>query len=211
MSPNTRLIVIGGFLGAGKTSLLLAWARLLLAGGARVAVLENEAGRVGVDDEFLRGQGLLVRHVLGGCACCDGLGRILDQLLALLDSGQYDVIFLEPTGVAALDQLLANLPASRPSLSIQAVALADATRFATLLKGLPKLANAQVAPAQAVVISKADLADAAGLAAVAAAVTGINPAARQVEADLLTHAAEAAAALEGLLTGPAAAARPEGG
>lgn len=210
MSMNTRLIVIGGFLGAGKTSLLLAWARLLLARGARVAVLENEAGRVGVDDEFLRGQGLLVRHVLGGCACCDGLGRILDQLLALLDGGQYDVIFLEPTGVAALDQLLANLPTDRPGLAIQAVALADATRFATLLKGLPKLAGAQVAPAQVVVISKADLTDADALAAVAEAVAGINPAARRIEANLLDRADAAAKALEAILTVPAAAPRPAG-
>ncbi|MFZ5584950.1 MAG: GTP-binding protein [Thermodesulfobacteriota bacterium] len=210
MTHPTRLIVIGGFLGAGKTSLLLAWARLLLTRATRVAVLENEAGRVGVDDAFLRGQGLFVRHVLGGCACCDGLGRILDQLLALLDAAQYEVIFLEPTGVAALDQLLANLPADRPGLVIQAVALADATRFATLLKGLPKLAKAQVAPAQAVVITKTDLVDAAGRAAVAAAVAGINPAARRIEADLLAAAGDAALALEGLLGGPAATPRPQG-
>lgn len=211
MSQSARLIVVGGFLGAGKTCLLLAWARLLLAQGRRVAVLENEAGRVGVDDEFLRGQGLMVRHVLGGCACCDGLGRVLDQLLALLESTRYEVIFLEPTGVAALDQLLTNLPAGRPGLVIQAVALADATRFATLLKGLPKLARAQVAPAQVVVITKTDLAPSDQVAAAAAAIAEINPAAPRMEANLIAQAADVAAALEDMLGSPAAQSRPEGG
>ena len=198
-SPSTRLIVIGGFLGAGKTSLLLAWCRLLLAQGRRVAVLENEAGRVGLDDEFLRQEGLSVRHVLGGCACCDGLGRALEQLQAFLSADPGQVVLLEPTGLAALDQLLASLPRTDPPLTVQAVALADATRFATLVKGLPRLVAAQVAPAQVVVLSKPDLVSESQLAEARAPVAGINPRAEIREADLLHAALATASHLEDLL------------
>lgn len=195
----TRLIVIGGFLGAGKTSLLLAWCRLLLARGRRVAVLENEAGRVGLDDEFLRQEGLSVRHILGGCACCDGLGRVLEQLNAFLSADPGQVVFLEPTGLAALDQIVANLPRDDHPLLVQIVVLADATRFTTLARGLPRLVAAQVVPAQAVVLSKTDLVSAPQVAEARAALAGLNPEAAILEADLLLSAPATAARLEEML------------
>ncbi len=65
-----KLIVVAGFLGSGKTSLLLEIARHLVDDGRTVAVIENEIGEVGIDGRLIAEQGLVVRELFGGCICC---------------------------------------------------------------------------------------------------------------------------------------------
>ena len=96
MSERPHLIVVGGFLGAGKTTLILAAARLLAERGLRSAIILNDQGESLVDTELARSSGFDAGEVTGGCFCCrfSELIRIADQLRAYSP----DVIFAEPVG-----------------------------------------------------------------------------------------------------------------
>jgi Ni2+-binding GTPase involved in maturation of urease and hydrogenase len=90
------IVVVGGFLGAGKTSLILAAARVLEQRGERCAVILNDQGNELVDTRHADAQGVLAREVKGGCFCCRFSG-LLDLIEELRDRG-LDVIFAEPVG-----------------------------------------------------------------------------------------------------------------
>src|ERR1700722_15428993 len=96
MSERPPLIVVGGFLGAGKTTLILAAARVLADRGLRTAIILNDQGESLVDTELARANGFDAGEVTGGCFCCrfSELMRIADQLRAHAP----DVIFAEPVG-----------------------------------------------------------------------------------------------------------------
>ena len=66
-----NIVVIAGFLGSGKTSLLLALARCAIeSNGCRVAIIENEIGKIGVDGQMIQSEGFAVRELFSGCVCC---------------------------------------------------------------------------------------------------------------------------------------------
>ena len=65
-----RVEVIAGFLGSGKTTLLSALARRYVAQELRVAIIENDVGRDGIDAPLLRGEGFVVTELVAGCICC---------------------------------------------------------------------------------------------------------------------------------------------
>jgi len=90
------IVIVGGFLGSGKTSLILAAARLLEKRGLRCAVILNDQGVELVDARHADAQGMLARAVTGGCFCCrlSGLIGVIEEL----STQQMDVIFAEPVG-----------------------------------------------------------------------------------------------------------------
>jgi hypothetical protein len=96
MTQRPHLIVVGGFLGAGKTTLILAAARLLADRGLRSAIILNDQGESLVDTELARSSGFHAGEVTGGCFCCrfSQLMRVADELRAHAP----DVIFAEPVG-----------------------------------------------------------------------------------------------------------------
>ena len=96
MSQRPHLIVVGGFLGAGKTTLILAAARILADRGLRSAIILNDQGESLVDTELARSSGFDAGEVTGGCFCCrfSELMRIADELREYSP----DVIFAEPVG-----------------------------------------------------------------------------------------------------------------
>ncbi len=90
------IVIVGGFLGSGKTSLILAASRLLGQRGMHCAVILNDQGNELVDARHANAQGMLAREVTGGCFCCrlSGLIGVIEELSAK----QLDVIFAEPVG-----------------------------------------------------------------------------------------------------------------
>jgi len=96
VSARPHLVLVGGFLGAGKTSLILAAARVLAGRGMRSAAILNDQGESLVDTGFARAQGIEAGEVMGGCFCCrlSELLRVADELRA----HSPDVIFAEPMG-----------------------------------------------------------------------------------------------------------------
>jgi len=154
-----RICVIAGFLGSGKTTLLLSLARKLTADGqTRVAIIENEVGEVGVDNQYLAGEDLELREIFGGCVCCSLGLNLLTTLKKLEEAMNPDVVFVEPSGVAgpgSLRQVLAGYEGAIEAIRV--LVLYDAERFATLKRALYRHVENGVEAADVIVINKADL------------------------------------------------------
>lgn len=174
-----QLIILAGFLGSGKTSILLHLARYLAAKenfrpGALV-IIENEIGTAGVDGKALGGQGYQVRELTAGCICCTLAG----DLLATVDEIKKDLgprwLLIEATGIA--QHRIADLVRQHlgygapPPLTL---ALADAERWFELMDGLPMLISRQIEGADLVLINKSDLVAPETLAAVTAEVRALT-------------------------------------
>jgi G3E family GTPase len=159
MTP--RLMLVGGFLGAGKTTLLMQAAQQLAAQGHRVGLITNDQGSDLVDSALLRQQAIPVVEVAGGCFCC----RFPDLLLALQQLQQTvnpDVILAEPVGSCTdlMATVLRPLMAYHPTTYTIAplTVLLDATRQpAAYTSEVNYLYQKQLAEAELMVISKADL------------------------------------------------------
>jgi len=188
-SPARRpwVVIVGGFLGSGKTSLILAAARMLEQRGLRCAVILNDQGDELVDMRHAEAQGVHARAVTGGCFCCrfSGLMEIMDELRAR----DPDVIFAEPVG-SCTDISATVLSPLREEFDRYRLApfsvLVDPVRSAELLSeeansDLAFLFQKQLREADLVCMSKADLyPDPAGISGLNAG--GFSLAARHLSA-----------------------------
>lgn len=157
------IVIVGGFLGSGKTSLILAASRVLEQRGLRCAVILNDQGDELVDTRHAHALGVLAREVTGGCFCCrlSGLMSVLDELRVLSP----DVIFAEPVG-SCTDISATVFGPLREGFEEYRVApftvLADPARAASLLSenaesDLAFLFQKQLQEADLVCLSKSDL------------------------------------------------------
>ncbi|MGM0425247.1 MAG: GTP-binding protein [Thermodesulfobacteriota bacterium] len=198
-----RLWIVGGFLGAGKTSLLAALALHFRSLGFRPLVLENEAGQASLDDAYLRDQGVDVRSILGGCACCDLRSRFVEQLDQVASRQDHDLVLFEPSGVASLQDLVHTVNLYGPDkVQVYTVVVVDINRLPTMIKALPGLLQSHLDLAQAMVISKADLVDSGELKTRTDWIVKRAPGIPYTTCNLLTgEAAQAAAFLSSVLEG----------
>ena len=103
------LLVMAGFLGSGKTTAIIGLANAIRKHGLKLAIVVNEIGEIGIDDQVFRQLDFDVWELLSGCICCSLTGDLL-QTLNKLDS-QYDIdlVIVEPSGAANPRQLIATL------------------------------------------------------------------------------------------------------
>ena len=153
-----RLLLFAGFLGSGKTTLILALARQAALHRARVCVLVNEVGEVGIDGEILRLGDLEVVEITGGCICCQ-IG--VDLVRALRDLEQEfhpDLVIVEASGIATPEGVLDTIRRYPPRTleSMLTVTVVDPLRFEALYEVLTPLIEGQIVGADCVVITKAD-------------------------------------------------------
>jgi Ni2+-binding GTPase involved in maturation of urease and hydrogenase len=94
---STELIVVGGFLGAGKTTSILSIAKYLLSSGKKVGIVTNDQGSDLVDTNFLKASGMSVLEVTGGCFCCN-FEEFINKVQTLAENEMPDVIIAEPVG-----------------------------------------------------------------------------------------------------------------
>jgi G3E family GTPase len=177
-----HLLLIAGFLGSGKTTLTINLARAAVAHGRRVAVLVNEIGEIGIDNQLMRQLELNVWELFGGCICCNLSGDLVSTLQKLDSSYNADLVILEPSGAAEPGNILHALPyyRGRPLESVKTLALLDPLRLAALYQVLTPLITKQVQGADWLVITKADVASAEEVAEARRIATELNPAARLV-------------------------------
>ena len=100
----TKINIISGFLGAGKTTLI----QKLLSGAfenEKLVLLENEYGEVGIDGGFMKDSGIQVTELNSGCICCTMVGDFNDALKELIDNYHPDRIIIEPSGVGKLSDI----------------------------------------------------------------------------------------------------------
>ena len=171
---------IAGFLGCGKTTLLLRLSQVLADGGKRrVALVVNEIGEIPVDGKILEESGMRMKDIGGGCICCEVAASFAKTLYALYKEFRPDYVLVEPTGVAVPHQvkLAAWMGGRDAKISIgPAIVLFDATRPAELLDMdmLGQLVVTQVKDADIVAISKVDAVDEAGVAESARKIRELN-------------------------------------
>lgn len=171
-----ELIVISGFLGSGKTSLLLMLAKAFAKQGRKVAIIENEVSKDGVDGEQLKAEGLDVREIVAGCVCCSLRHDLIHTLLELEREVQPDVVFLEPSGVAGPKQIQHCLCGYSGEIEKQThVVVADAKRLPRIQDFSIPLIRDGLEIADLVAINKSDLVSADQLLALEGRVRAVNP------------------------------------
>ena len=152
-----NLLCIAGFLGSGKTTVLLEIARAMTEEGWSLAVIENEIGEVGVDGGYVREQGLPVQELFGGCICCTLQAGLVETLRVVQSRYRPDWVLVEPTGLAAPGDLLGVVVDHCPDIDvIQVLTIVDAARWPMLLEIVEPLVTAQLKAADLVAVNKVD-------------------------------------------------------
>jgi G3E family GTPase len=157
-----KITQIAGFLGCGKTTLILELSRTLAGEGERkVALVVNEIGEIPVDGKIIEESGMQVKDIGGGCICCEVASTFAKTIYRLYKDFGPDLVLVEPTGVAVPHQvkLAARMGGRDAKISLgPAIVLFDATRPAELLDMdmLGQLVTTQVKDADILAISKVD-------------------------------------------------------
>ena len=97
--------ILGGFLGTGKTTLLIKLLSLYKEKGKKVAIIVNEAGSIGVDGTTIKGQGYNAVELPEGCICCTLVGALQESLIQVVKDYTPDILIIEPTGLALPDKV----------------------------------------------------------------------------------------------------------
>ncbi len=176
-SDKIPVTVLTGYLGAGKTTLLN---RILSENhGKKYAVIVNEFGEIGIDNDLVIGADEEVFEMNNGCVCCTVRGDLVRIMEGLMKrKGKFDAIILETTGLAdpapVAQTFFVDEDVQAKSRLDAVVTVADAKWLSDRLKDAPEAKN-QIAFADVIVLNKTDLVSKAELAEVEARIRGINP------------------------------------
>ena len=158
---KTKVDIISGFLGAGKTTFI----KKLLAealSGEKVVLIENEFGEIGIDGGFLKDSGIEVREMNSGCICCSLVGDFASSLKEILTKYTPDRVIIEPSGVGKLSDVMravADVEEELPVAGNSAVTLVDVKKAKLYIKNFGEFFNDQVQYAKTIVLSRTDVAD----------------------------------------------------
>lgn len=161
-----KLLILGGFLGSGKTSVLIPLAKEMIEaeGGAdgttKVAIIENEIGQVGIDTAFTDDAGLFTTELFNGCVCCSIAGSLMDALAQMEEQMHPKWVILETTGLARPGDVAEQLHEYYDEdMSITIFNILDSRRWLKLLPVVGTLIDDQVQAADYVLMNKIDAAD----------------------------------------------------
>jgi G3E family GTPase len=184
-SEKIPVTVLTGYLGAGKTTLLN---RILSENhGKKYAVIVNEFGEIGIDNDLVIGADEEVFEMNNGCICCTVRGDLVRIMEGLMKrKGKFDAIILETTGLAdpapVAQTFFVDEDVQAAARLDAVVTVADAKWLSERLKDAPEAKN-QIAFADVIVLNKTDLVSKAELAEVEARIRGINPYAKLVRSE----------------------------
>lgn len=177
MSDGTELLLFTGFLGSGKTTLIMALARETAAQGRKTAFIVNEVGEIGVDQKVMRDGDLEVFEITAGCICCQIGVDLVRTLRDLTEVHQPDVIVVEASGVAAPEGILDAMTYYRgPEFRrVRNIGVLDPTRLEALLEVMTPLIESQIRGVDEIVVTKMDEATEEEVALARWATNGLNP------------------------------------
>ncbi|NLG70767.1 MAG: GTP-binding protein [Chloroflexi bacterium] len=155
-----HLLLFSGFLGSGKTTLAVQVAQAVVERGKRVAILVNEIGEAGIDNQLMRQLDLNVWELLNGCICCTLSADLVSTLQKLDADYAPDLVLIEPSGAADPHSVLHALPyyRGRPLESQRCVTILDPLRLHVLIEVMTPLIHSQIQNADFILIGKSDLA-----------------------------------------------------
>ena len=152
----TKIDIISGFLGAGKTTLI----KKLLAeafSGEKLVLIENEFGEIGIDGGFLKDAGVQITEMNSGCICCSLVGDFGKALAEVLDKFSPDRIIIEPSGVGKLSDVIKAVEGVESSVTIKLnsfTAVVDAKKSKMYMKNFGEFFNNQVEYAGTIILSR---------------------------------------------------------
>lgn len=154
----TKIDIISGFLGAGKTTLI----KKLISDGLnneKLVLIENEFGEIGIDGGFLKDSGIQITEMNSGCICCSLVGDFGVALEEVLKTYNPDRIIIEPSGVGKLsDVITAVSKVVNDEVKINSlVAVADAKKCKMYIKNFGEFFNNQIESAKTVILSRTQL------------------------------------------------------
>lgn len=152
----SKVDVISGFLGAGKTTLIQKLIKDVFA-GKKVVLVENEFGEIGIDGGFLKEAGITINEINGGCVCCTLQGDFHDALEKVENTYHPDHIIIEPSGVGKLSDIL-SIVKSVEGLELNSYsAVVDAKRCKIYHKNFKEFFDDQISTACCVILSRTQL------------------------------------------------------
>ena len=178
----TKIDIISGFLGAGKTTLI----KRLLADalkGEQVVLIENEFGEIGIDGGFLKDAGVQITEMNSGCICCTLVGDFGKALREVIETYHPDRILIEPSGVGKLSDVIAavqRVAAHEPVSLNSFVTVADAQKAKMYTKNFGEFFLNQIESAGAILLSRTQFVKEDRLAQVVDLLRQHNPSARIV-------------------------------
>ena len=179
-------LVVSGFLGSGKTTLVRRLLEAAQAEGARVAFISNEFGELGVDQALLGGGRESFVELAGGCVCCALNDELYDTIIRLREEVDPDRIVIETSGVAIPHdvQITFYQPPVRDWISEEAVVTVVNAEQLALGRDLDGTFTEQVESADLVLLNKLDLVTSGQIPAMVAAIEAMNPGVPVVRGDL---------------------------
>ena len=155
---ETKVDIISGFLGAGKTTLIRKLIKDALA-GTKVVLIENEFGEIGIDGGFLKESGIQIREMNSGCICCSLVGDFNASLKQVMATYAPERILIEPSGVKLDDVMRAieKTAAEVPGMKLNsAVTVVDCTKAKLYLKNFGEFFTNQIENAGTIVLTRTD-------------------------------------------------------
>ena len=174
---KTKVDIISGFLGAGKTTLIRKLLRDAVA-NEQVVLIENEFGEIGVDGGFLKDSGIDIREMKSGCICCSLVGDFSSSLKEILTAYAPDRIIIEPSGVGKLSDVMRAVSDVEEELEVEnnsAVTVVDVKKCRMYMKNFGEFFNNQVQFATTIVLSRTDVAKQEVIDEAVALIREVNP------------------------------------
>ena len=154
----TKIDIISGFLGAGKTTLIKKLLSETFA-GEQVVLIENEFGEIGIDGGFLKESGIEIREMNSGCICCSLVGDFGKSLREVVDTYHPDRILIEPSGVGKLSDVIRAVQDVQAEIDAELnsfTTVVDVTKCRIYRKNFGEFFSNQIEYAGAVILSRTD-------------------------------------------------------
>lgn len=152
----TKIDIISGFLGAGKTTLIKKLIKDVLH-NEKVVLIENEFGEIGIDGGFLKDAGIEIREMNSGCICCSLVGDFSEALKKVLQEYQPERIIIEPSGVGKLSDVIKAVQGVEEETGIcmnSFTTVADAQKCRMYMKNFGEFFNNQIEYANTIILSR---------------------------------------------------------
>ena len=155
----TKVDIISGFLGAGKTTFIKKLINQVFA-GEKLVLIENEFGEIGIDGGFLKDAGVEITEMNSGCICCTLVGDFSKALQKVLEDYHPDRVIIEPSGVGKLSDVIRAVESVNANAEIAIegrIAVVDGKKAKSYLKNFGEFYRDQIAYASTIVISRTQL------------------------------------------------------